>query len=696
MKYENVRLTEAVRRIRMIFVVGVIAACVLYGGKISAFAEDTQEQYDSSQSSYGQLLEQEGDTSGILQFGGQIIEDEASDSSEASLAAANSKKYESAIVGAVEKFSPRLNVKSWGLTTRNVANVVTTAMNAHPEVVYVARYSYLYDQTTGKVVYLKFSYKPNARTEKKQLDAAIAEVNKQINTKNMKPTEIVLAYHEFLTSTVAYDTSGAKEFDPTTGRDHMYDMYGVLVKRSSVCQGYAETMWYFLRKAGVPCGVATSQYVNHAWNVVNIGGKWYHVDATWDDPASDIPGRSMHDYFLVSFDTLNSKTKAASSDYYLGRYDTKVGNVWKGTYSNATDKRYEKGQFWNGVEKVIFYRKGYLYSIKQGSQSSYYQINKYSFTNGVNTTIFTGQDEWLDTDGTALNKQYGTLFLAQEKLYFCTSRYVAWIDLEVNERKAWAIYDIRQKYVSGVNIYGMGYYGNDVVIWVSDTPSCTRKDAYYLGACMSHKWQAGEVTKQPTFTSQGSQKYKCSNCGYTKNVTLDKLKLATVTVKTKNTGKGISLTWNTDSRATGYKVYRRTGKGAYRLIKTVKGSSVRSMVDRSVVGGKTYTYRVSAYNSYTKGGSKAKSQYYIGCTTARAKNTSQGVRVSWKKTKGAAGYKIYKKTGNGRFKCVKVVKAKTTTYLDRRVKSGTKYTYFVKPYKGKTAGTYKKASVKYR
>ena len=79
MKYENVRLTEAVRRIRMIFVVGVIAACVLYGGKIPAFAEDTQEQYDSSQSSYGQLLEQEGDTSGILQFGGQIIEDEASD-----------------------------------------------------------------------------------------------------------------------------------------------------------------------------------------------------------------------------------------------------------------------------------------------------------------------------------------------------------------------------------------------------------------------------------------------------------------------------------------------------------------------------------------------------------------------------------------------------------------------------------------
>lgn len=168
-------------------------------------------------------------------------------------------------------------------------------------------------------------------------------------------------------------------------------------------------------------------------------------------PQVDIPGRSMHDYFLVSFDTLNSKTKAASSDYYLGRYDTKVGNVWKGTYSNATDKRYEKGQFWNGVEKVIFYRKGYWYSIKQGSQSSYYQINKYSFTNGVNTTIFTGQDEWLDTDGTALNKQYGTLFLAQEKLYFCTSRYVAWIDLEVNERKAWAIYDIRQKYVSGVN-----------------------------------------------------------------------------------------------------------------------------------------------------------------------------------------------------------------------------------------------------
>ncbi len=80
----------------------------------------------------------------------------------------------------------------------------------------------------------------------------------------------------------------------------------------------------------------------------------------------------------------------------------------------------------------------------------------------------------------------------------------------------------------------------------------------------------------------------------------------------------------------------------------------------------------------------------------KSKEYLTGSKSLLKKTKGAAGYKIYKKTGSGRFKCVKVVKAKTTTYLDRRVKSGTKYTYFVKPYKGKTAGTYKKASVKYR
>ena len=59
---------------------------------------------------------------------------------------------------------------------------------------------------------------------RESLVAAVKEVNKQVDTKNMKPAEIVLAYHEYLKSTVEYDASGIKDYSTVYGRDHKYDM----------------------------------------------------------------------------------------------------------------------------------------------------------------------------------------------------------------------------------------------------------------------------------------------------------------------------------------------------------------------------------------------------------------------------------------------------------------------------------------
>ena len=39
--------------------------------------------------------------------------------------------------------------------------------------------------------------------------------------------------------------------------------------------------------------------------VIEIDGNWYHADATWDDPVYDNLGRVMHNYFLISTDTVS-------------------------------------------------------------------------------------------------------------------------------------------------------------------------------------------------------------------------------------------------------------------------------------------------------------------------------------------------------------------------------------------------------
>lgn len=681
----NASKWKALKVICVCAVVFMMVCMTAYYGKVTAFADETVE---------GSGLETEDiDLSEIYEIGGyDQPEQDDEESGMASLAAASSNVREDKIANAIKSLKTSINVSGMGITRNNVESVFANTLALHPEIVYIAKSSYSYSRYTGEVNTLMISYIPNAESVKNTLAAAVRKVNKEVNIKNMKPAEIVLAYHEYLTSTVEYDDSGYTAYSTVYGRAHKFDMYGTLVDKKAVCQGYAETMNYFLRKAGIPCGLATSVYINHAWNVVRINGKWYNVDATWDDPVEDLPGRSMHEYFLISTNTLNRKTINAKSSYSLGRYDMKVTGVWNGRYTGATDKRYESGQMWSGVEKVMYYRKGYWYCIKKGSSVTEFQIIKNRFSTGGKKVIFSGSAVWYSTSGGYYPAQYGSIFLAQESLYFSTPRYVGRIDLESPKYECKLLYDIRSVYNEGINIYGMGWHNKQIVVWISNTPLCTVKDAYLLDPCLKHSWNKGSVIKKPTYASTGVKQYTCKKCSYKKNVVVKKLTLGRATVKTAPTAKGIKITWRKVSGASGYRIYKKTKSGSFKYLKSVK---TLSYIDRSVSSGNTYTYGIVAVNKYTKGKAAKVSRLFLGNAKVKTENTIRGVKVSWNRIKGADKYKIYRKNKTGSYKLMKTVSSRTISWVDSRVNECKQYSYAVVPYRKSTGGTYKPSTTIY-
>lgn len=82
-------------------------------------------------------------------------------------------------------------------------------------------------------------------------------------------------------------------------------IYGALVQKKALCEGYAKAYSYLCNLAGIENVIVTGQAnVPHMWNMVKLGGNWYHVDVTWDnsddDLRKDYPGVILYQYFMVT------------------------------------------------------------------------------------------------------------------------------------------------------------------------------------------------------------------------------------------------------------------------------------------------------------------------------------------------------------------------------------------------------------
>ena len=103
------------------------------------------------------------------------------------------------------------------------------------------------------------------------------------------------------------------EYDSTISQNNIYNLYGALINKCTVCEGYARAFKYMMDDLGVPCLIAcgtginsSGQMENHAWNYVRLNGNWYAIDVTWDDPiiiGNGYVGNSIkYKYYLKGSD----------------------------------------------------------------------------------------------------------------------------------------------------------------------------------------------------------------------------------------------------------------------------------------------------------------------------------------------------------------------------------------------------------
>ena len=167
----------------------------------------------------------------------------------------------------------------------------------------------------------------------------------------------------------------------------------------------------------------------------------------------------------------------------------------------------------------------------------------------------------------------------------------------------------------------------------------------------------------------------------------------------KFTSKGNQLSWQKESGAVGYYIYRKVNKdSSYKRIKKITDNSITSWTDTEYTGVMgTYTYCVRAY---TRKGEKellAKTSNAVTCSPqpglkSAVSQNGNAIKVTWEPLNGVDSYILYyKKNGSGWKEAARNIKG--ISYTHTKLTLGDQYTYTVRGVVGNQKTDYNKNGV---
>ena len=213
--------------------------------------------------------------------------------------------------------------------TEDLFDTLDRVRGDHPEMFWISGSGTYKKYTRGDEVSVKFF----ADTEltlveilrcRNEAEKAAEEILAGVN-EAWTDYEKLIYIHDTLVSGTEYDSECAEKVKNQEDCPELWkssSIYGCLVEHRAICSGYSAAFQLLASEMGIPCirvsGYERETGAAHEWNCVQLGDKWYYVDATWDDPRyensdsvfSQIP---LYEYFMITEEVL-SRTHIIGED----------------------------------------------------------------------------------------------------------------------------------------------------------------------------------------------------------------------------------------------------------------------------------------------------------------------------------------------------------------------------------------------
>lgn len=177
---------------------------------------------------------------------------------------------------------------SYDGSSKEVSNAVSDAAMVHTGVANEGDYlRWQYAGSRSRISYFgtnftityTLTYYTTAEQET-QMDTAVEELLTELNVDELSDYETVRAIYNYMCNNISYDYDNLSD----SAYKLKYTAYAALINKTAVCQGYANLFYRLALECGIDARLisGTGNGGGHGWNIVELDGLYYDLDATWD------------------------------------------------------------------------------------------------------------------------------------------------------------------------------------------------------------------------------------------------------------------------------------------------------------------------------------------------------------------------------------------------------------------------------
>lgn len=327
----------------------------------------------------------------------------------------------SEIISGIKSCKNSIDISKYNVSADDFGDLYFDILYDNPELFNV-KSSYSYSMTgNGKIISIAPKYIMTSgeyQTKRVEFDSVVNDYMSYISDDMTEFTK-ALILHDLIARRCVYSPD---YYLGNTVPDNCYTAYGALVEKEAVCQGYSTAYHYLLSLCGVESGYAQSDAMNHVWNMVKIGGNYYHVDVTWDDPTYlyghdfvDLAGNVQHAYFLRT-----------DSEFQTDCGASQIHHDWVSDYT-ATSTAYSNSFVRSIAKTGVSYYGGYYYYVDGNGVL----VKQKQGTTAKQTVYEIEREKW-NTDGSKYliwNTIRSRVFTVGNLIYFTECKRVLMLDL---------------------------------------------------------------------------------------------------------------------------------------------------------------------------------------------------------------------------------------------------------------------------